>query len=788
MPKSIAILAPSSVPFQLGGAEKFWLGLRQALAAQPGWICELIKIPVRENTFADIVNAYKFFSELDLTHFDVLVTSKYPAWIARHPRHICYMQHPLRGLYDCYHFLNLPETLAQAPAPLHDLLALLRKACPSRADLPAAFELCQKALAQKSLPDSLFSFPGPLIREVVHFFDRIALAPDQIQAYAAISNTVAQRANYFPQDASIAILHHPSDLTEFSCRTGEYFFTASRINASKRLNLIVDAMAHVPEPIALKIAGTGPELEHLRKRAAHDSRIEFLGHVPDAEMAVWYANAIAVPFAPLNEDYGLITFEAFKSGKPVITTTDAGGVCELVENGKTGLVVEPKPVAIGKALSTLANNRRLAESMGSNGRVLADRITWEGVASQLLHLAAGESNGPKVLVASPFQADAHGAGGPRRLYHFCQELAKKYEVELVCLGGQTQRIMQKRQRGAHFGEISLPWPDKCLEEALRINQETGQSADDLAIARFAAENAPLTQAVAEAGKNAVCVILSHPWLYSAVKLALPNLPVFYDAHNVEADLKKAIFASPDIEAEVLRLEQKIIADSCLIFVCAEKDRQRMQELYRVEPEKLLLLPNGCQPAQNQVERQHLRQRLPYSQSKLILFIGSGHKPNLDAAKAIFELAGKVPDAEFLLAGTVSTQAEIRAAKRPPNAHLLGSISENVKNILLSAADLAINPVLSGSGTNLKIVEYLAYGLPCISTPFGARGLPDDLAPGLTVVELAQFPLQIQQFLESPPQTVTLKEIGQRIARQFAWSTVLSPLGSAISNWTSKCVC
>ena len=107
----IAIVAPSPVPFVMGGAERLWLGLQQHLNAVAGHDCELIKVPVREGNLLELVRAYRSFAELDLSHYDRVISTKYPAWAVSHPRHTVYMQHTLRGLYDTYHFSGQPENM-----------------------------------------------------------------------------------------------------------------------------------------------------------------------------------------------------------------------------------------------------------------------------------------------------------------------------------------------------------------------------------------------------------------------------------------------------------------------------------------------------------------------------------------------------------------------------------------------------------------------------------------------------------------------------------------------------
>jgi glycosyltransferase involved in cell wall biosynthesis len=91
-----------------------------------------------------------------------------------------------------------------------------------------------------------------------------------------------------------------------------------------------------------------------------------------------------VVFPPFDEDYGYVTLEAFLARKPVVTTTDAGGPLEFVEDGVTGRVVEPTPDAIGAAIAALAAQRSHAQALGDAGYDRASRITWDGVVDRLM--------------------------------------------------------------------------------------------------------------------------------------------------------------------------------------------------------------------------------------------------------------------------------------------------------------------------------------------------------------------------------------------------------------------
>jgi glycosyltransferase involved in cell wall biosynthesis len=112
--------------------------------------------------------------------------------------------------------------------------------------------------------------------------------------------------------------------------------------------------------------------------------VTFVGHVAADELARLYARCLAVFYAPVDEDLGLVPFEAFRSEKPVVTTRDAGAPLEVVADGKSGLVCDPTPAALAEACSWLAENPEQARELGRHGRTLAERVTWDGVIGRLL--------------------------------------------------------------------------------------------------------------------------------------------------------------------------------------------------------------------------------------------------------------------------------------------------------------------------------------------------------------------------------------------------------------------
>jgi glycosyltransferase involved in cell wall biosynthesis len=125
----------------------------------------------------------------------------------------------------------------------------------------------------------------------------------------------------------------------------------------------------------------------LRKRAERlgaSGRVDFLGFVPADDLLSLYAGCRAALYAPLNEDYGYVTVEAFLSRKPVLTTSDAGGPLEFVAQDESGIVTEADAASLADGIDRVfaLGETRLA-GMGEAGHRRVAGISWDHVIDRL---------------------------------------------------------------------------------------------------------------------------------------------------------------------------------------------------------------------------------------------------------------------------------------------------------------------------------------------------------------------------------------------------------------------
>ena len=185
-------------------------------------------------------------------------------------------------------------------------------------------------------------------------------------------------------------LYHPPPLYEqlHPGPLGDYVFCATRLEHNKRPDLMVEGIAQSRSGVRLVVAGSGTlegELQALARKLSAADKVDLAGFLPDDELVRRYGDALAVIYTPFDEDYGYVTLQAFFAAKPVITTKDAGGVLEWVEDGVTGLVTDGTPAALGEAIDRLAADRDLAKRMGEAGRERVRGLEWDSVVDRLLH-------------------------------------------------------------------------------------------------------------------------------------------------------------------------------------------------------------------------------------------------------------------------------------------------------------------------------------------------------------------------------------------------------------------
>ena len=147
-------------------------------------------------------------------------------------------------------------------------------------------------------------------------------------------------------------------------------------------------LQHEPEVQALEPYYAIDYLEHIKSKIpAHlASQVIFTGSLPQARLLPYYQKADLVINPSLSEAFGMSLVEAMATQTPVIAT-DIGGMPEIVDDGLTGLIVDPgNPQALASAMVEIIDNPHKARAMGKAGRIkVLQRYCWSKIAESLVN-------------------------------------------------------------------------------------------------------------------------------------------------------------------------------------------------------------------------------------------------------------------------------------------------------------------------------------------------------------------------------------------------------------------
>jgi len=170
---------------------------------------------------------------------------------------------------------------------------------------------------------------------------------------------------------------------------------------------MADVARRVPEARLLLVgeswAGEPEGLRSLARELGIEDAVVFTGQREDVTRILADA-AVCVCSSIGSEENSRAVSEYMAAGRPVVATS-VGVIPELVDDGTSGLLVDPDdPDGLGRALVTILEDRELADQMGREGRRLArERVSVESFAVRLGQ-ALGDVRGERTSDAASVQA------------------------------------------------------------------------------------------------------------------------------------------------------------------------------------------------------------------------------------------------------------------------------------------------------------------------------------------------------------------------------------------------
>lgn len=339
-------LCSSDVPFVNGGARNIveWL---QVKLEEFGHQVERVYLPEVDapDLLFQQMMAYRW---VDLEAADRLICFRPQSHLIPHQHKILWFIHHIRAYYDLW---NSPY-----------------RAFPDDS-------------RHRGIRDALRMADNAGIQEARTIFTNSQVVSDRLRAFNNVESEVLYPPVFRPER-----FHCEGFNSEIVC--------ICRLEHHKRQHLLIEAMRYVKSPVKLRLSGasTGGEYpRHLNKLISDfglgNSVVLDVRWISEEEKIEQLSRCLAAAYLPLDEDsYGYPSVEASHAGKPVLTTLDAGGVLELVQDGVNGYVTEADPKALAAAIDRLYLDRVKTEAMGKNAveRLTDLNISWSHVMLRLL--------------------------------------------------------------------------------------------------------------------------------------------------------------------------------------------------------------------------------------------------------------------------------------------------------------------------------------------------------------------------------------------------------------------
>jgi len=353
---------------------------------------------------------------------------------------------------------------------------------------------------------------------------------------------------------------------------------------------------------------------------------------------------------------------------------------------------------------------------------------------------------------SPVDIFSFNSGAPRRIYHLSDNLARcGYKVTVICRLDRHVRRPRTGKTRNNAEIIGIPFSQLPLLPLVLLKYSVRADIIQLEFPRYA------------------------PFMPF---LKILRKPIILDEHGVEVHFIKEVSKALEKRLSKIAYIKTFLSEwlavklSSIVFACSDHDAKMVKEKYKISSNKIVVVPNG-------VGDEFFEHANPFRYGKpTIIFVGDfDHAPNVYAAKVIVNeivphIRKKNNNLIFAFVG------------RNPPKWLAGNKTENcvkvfgnVKDVrpYLEGADIAIAPIYHGSGTRIKILEYMALGKSVISTFKGVEGL--DVENGKHVLlrdDLPGFADTIIELLLNKNLAVRMGKNSQKLMKEkYRWKDIVT---------------
>jgi glycosyltransferase involved in cell wall biosynthesis len=233
---------------------------------------------------------------------------------------------------------------------------------------------------------------------------RKVLVP-RASGFIAKSKPAADRFEELGGEGRIFLAPHTTNLApllaigagrDWSARSELRILCVGRLIPRKGVQHLIGALAamrRVRRPVSLTIVGSGPQQDELEElaRSLGVRRIRFAGFVDQGKLPAYYAAADVFVLPTLDDPFAMVLLEAAASGLALVASEHAGATSDLIEDGESGLVFDPRDErALSELIARLADSPDLVGELGlaayNVARLRTPDRTAEKYVSAIMHV------------------------------------------------------------------------------------------------------------------------------------------------------------------------------------------------------------------------------------------------------------------------------------------------------------------------------------------------------------------------------------------------------------------
>lgn len=376
-----------------------------------------------------------------------------------------------------------------------------------------------------------------------------------------------------------------------------------------------------------------------------------------------------------------------------------------------------------------------------------------------------------ILVVSANLKDWNkNSGGKERTANLIEALS---DHKVTFLSFSWDGVGFEKQVSENIYQIQVATPDSAIRQYQKLIKGIASINYDICFSILKEELGVITKKITSLSNTSDLLIVDHMSISPLIDDKI-DIPIIYNSHNAELVMAKQLYYDNNkVLSIVEQVEKSIIKKSSGFTYCSKKDYKEIEDLYG-KLNNSAYIPNGTDMQKYIDPKERLR-------SKDIIFVGSGHPPNTVAVKKIIPIAKLNPAYNFIIIGGAGHA--LTGQPYPQNIKVLGQVDDVTLHRYFQKSLAFINPMESGSGTHLKMMKALSYGIPIITSLIGARGFSDsEIKNCMLVADSFDDISSSIKILENKKVYTKLSENGHKYSQNYDWNKIKSDYAKYIKSF------